>query len=155
MPLTNTLVVDLSGQTVTLNVMDGSNLVENLVYNQSGNTITFSIRPSVTISTADYSQLAAQLSLFHNAIINNFPLNQFQTSPFTSFLYNQTYISFISELNLEVTVNSTLFINDVTTSGSNTTSLNNRTVAQTLNYSEWALTYQALQNYSVAAVNFT
>ena len=154
MSLTNTLVVDLSSQTVTLTSYEGANLVESLIYTLSTNTVQFGIRAAVTIPSADYFALVAQSNLFQNAIVQNFTINQFATQPFTSFIGNETYISFINEWNLEVTVNSTMFINDVTPYSAAQTSLNNRASADTINYSEWSMTLNALNHYAVSLHNF-
>ena len=64
MVLVNTLVVDLSGQTVSLTVTSAGSPVETITYSFSANTVTFANRSVINISGTDFLTLIQQINYF-------------------------------------------------------------------------------------------
>jgi hypothetical protein len=155
MSLVSTITVDLSANTVTLNCTDSSTLVENIVFNLSANTVTFSITPGVTISDIDFDVFTAQIKVFQTAILSNFNVNQFQTSPFTKTQVIEAFVSFVAEWILQIGINSAAnFISYTAAQGTSQVTFNARGTAQTLNFSEWMMVYPALNHYQVSVGNY-
>jgi hypothetical protein len=155
MALVNTLTVDLTANSVVLNAMVATNLVDQLTYSQSANTVTFAIRPAITISGNDFITLIEQFKLFQAAILTNFNPPQFATIPFTGVVTNETYVSFINQWELQINVGgSGNFVSNSATFSTFMVSLNNRTVSQTLNFSEWMLVLPAFIHYQTSVFNF-
>ena len=156
MSLPSTITVDQAANTVTLNCLSAGNPVDALTYTLSTNTVSFGIRPLISISATDYITLATQIALFQSAIIANFNINQFVTSPLTSFTETESHVTTVhtNQWILSVTVNSTQFINNIAEYSTQLVTLMNRTSTQTLNYSEWALTLSAINHYGISVKSF-
>jgi hypothetical protein len=157
MVLVNTLVVDLSGQTVTLTVTSAGSPVETITYTFSSNTLQFASRSLINISGTDFLTLMQQINLFQTAIIFNFNVNVITSTPFTEVQNIEDNITGTNQWEFySVTGYSpTGRTLDYTALGSNATvNLNNRQFAVTVNFPEWTLMLQALNHFKGSVQQF-
>jgi hypothetical protein len=92
MTLTNTITVDLVGQTQTISFYEGASLVDQIEYSTSG--VTFSTISSFNLSKSDCILYNTYLILFYNTLLLNFPYLNLQLSgiwPLCVFEISETF----------------------------------------------------------------
>jgi hypothetical protein len=155
MAITNTLTVDLTANTITLNSSLGSSIIDILVYSKATNIITFQSRPSIVLSSIQYFSLLSDFTIFESAIINNFNPSTSQTVPFTSITRTEKFDNIHNKWTLNIHVhNAPSFIINIADYSSSTVSLNNRPASQSLYFYEWQLVLSALISYQNSLHNF-
>lgn len=158
MALVNTILIDLSGQVGSLTSTSSSSPVETISYAVSTNQITFLERQSIVIAGADFLTLIIQMNIFQTALIANFSVNNFITTPYTVVTSTEsnhspttptcTLTSVIGAAPMEQVVS---YSADSTTGN---VTFNYRVFNQTINLPEWVNLLTILNHYRASVKSF-
>lgn len=146
--LVSSITISSGLGTVILVTTDLGNPVCTLTYSYLTNSITFSSRPTITISVLDFFTLSAQFYIFNNAILNAFAVSLSNISNFVALSVNESFDSHNNNWNFTssegpgpntIDYSANLISQNVT--------LKNRPNNITIPYSEWISVLVSLNRY--------
>jgi hypothetical protein len=156
MVLISNIVIDLGAGTAILNSQSDGILCENITYNNSLQTITFSERGELFIYSMDYIQLSEQFKVLETAIRFNFFPNQFATQPWNQIDGNNTLDIGSGQWNLTM---SSVDLDPLIIEYSGILSLSQvqlhkRGNPKTIEFPEWIACLEILKAYQVQLRNY-
>ena len=153
MAITSTISIDTVGGTISSSVyLNGSTLVDSLVYTQSTNSIFFSggIAAS-TLAIQDYLALINFYFAFNQIIIFTYNPSQFITKPFSSITFVQADDG-SSQLKFEFMPGSIPLFYYTCTYPAGTVAVLIRALSNTLSYAQWLFFLYVIANFKQAVL---
>jgi hypothetical protein len=149
MAVTSSISVDTVGGTITTNIyLNGSTLLDTVIYTNSSGNLSFSGSISAfSVSLADFKTLLNLYIAFNQIIIAVYSPSQFVTTPFSEIVYVQNDTG--SLLYFEFMPNSIPLFYYTCSYPSGNIAVTTRALAANLSYAQWLFFLYLLANFKL------